>query len=195
MDQWCSRDRNLQGWDRDLVKILRRDRDFIKNFETETWSSRLETSKLVHFAEVFQKCVAMTSDLNFFQISGIFPSCFGCFLPERTTNKKSLNYWNFNKPFLCNIQSLKIWNLRDQDRDETWNLRDWDSQKWVLRPRPSLDTPSLLWTHYWLRCLNKFKENSKWQSGSLPKKWGAHVPPPLLTNEKRGNDDKFRIWA
>jgi len=34
IQQWCSRDRNLR--DRDLVKISRRDRDFIKNSETET---------------------------------------------------------------------------------------------------------------------------------------------------------------
>jgi len=34
--QWCNRDRNLWDRDRDLVKISRRDRDFIKNSETET---------------------------------------------------------------------------------------------------------------------------------------------------------------
>ena len=60
--------------------------------------------------------------LIFFQISGIFPTCFGCFLPANATNKKSLNYRNFSQPFLHNIQSL-----------ETWNLRDRDSQKWVSR--------------------------------------------------------------
>ena len=57
--------------------------------------------------------VGITSKL-FFQISAIFPTCFRCFLPANTTNKKS----------------LKNRNLRDQDRD---------SQKWVsrqvLRPR------------------------------------------------------------
>jgi len=26
-----------------------------------------------------------------------------------------LNYRNFNKPFLCKIQSLETWNLRDRD--------------------------------------------------------------------------------
>jgi len=66
--------------------------------------------------------VVITSDLNFFQIYGTFPTCFGCFLPANTTNKMSLIYINFNKPFLCNIQSL-----------ETWNLWDRDSQKWVSR--------------------------------------------------------------
>jgi len=54
----------------------------IKYFETET-----ETSKFVHFAEIFFKNVLITSDLNFFQISGIFPTCFGCFLPANTTKK------------------------------------------------------------------------------------------------------------
>jgi len=43
-DQWCSRDRNLR--DRDMVKISRRDRDFIKNSETrdlkfETWDIKI----------------------------------------------------------------------------------------------------------------------------------------------------------
>ena len=47
------------------------------------------------------------SDLNFIQNSGIFPTFFGCFLPANTTKKTSLNYRNFNKPFLCNIQSLE----------------------------------------------------------------------------------------
>jgi len=30
---------------------------------------------------------ARDSDLIFFQVSGIFPTCFGCFLPANTTNK------------------------------------------------------------------------------------------------------------
>jgi len=66
--QWCSRDRNLRDRDRDLVKISRRDRDFIKNSETETetrdlkFETETETSKSVHFAEIFQKNVAITSD-------------------------------------------------------------------------------------------------------------------------------------
>ena len=82
--------------------------------------------------------------LECFQISGIFPTCYGCFLAANTTNKKYLNYRNFNQPFLCNIQSLETWNSRD--RNEAWNLRDRDSQKWVSRwiPRPSLETPSLI---------------------------------------------------
>jgi len=59
--------------------------------------------------------------LNFSQISGIFATCFDCFLPANTTNTKSLNYRNFTLPFLRNIQTLETCNLRD--RDEAWNLR------------------------------------------------------------------------
>jgi len=40
--QWCSRDRNLR--DRDLVKISRRDRDFIQNSETRDLKFETETS-------------------------------------------------------------------------------------------------------------------------------------------------------
>ena len=68
----------------------------------ETCSSiprpRLETSKFRHFAKRFFKKCHHHVWLKFFQISGIFPSCFGCFLPANTTNKKSLNYRNFNQP-------------------------------------------------------------------------------------------------
>ena len=144
--QWCGPDRNLR--DRDLVEISRRDRDFIKNLETETRDFKFKTVtetrnfKICAFCRI-KKNVIITSDLNFFQISGIFPKCFDCFLVANTTNKKSLNYRSFNKPFLCNIQSLETWKLRD--RDETWNLRDRESQKWVSRrvsrPRPCLASP------------------------------------------------------
>jgi len=53
--QWCSRDRNRR--DRNLLIISRRDRDrdFIKNSETEA-------SKFVHFAEIKIKNVVITSD-------------------------------------------------------------------------------------------------------------------------------------
>jgi len=40
---------------RALVKISRRDRDFIKNSDTKT-------SKFVHFTEIFQKNVVITSE-------------------------------------------------------------------------------------------------------------------------------------
>ena len=71
-NQWCSQDRNIR--DRDVVKISKRDRDFIKNSETETRDLKFETetSKYVHFAEILLKNVVITSDFNFFQISGIF---------------------------------------------------------------------------------------------------------------------------
>ena len=79
-----------------------------------------------------------------------FCDVFGLFFTCKYNKQKSLNYINFNKTFLCNIQSIESWYLRGQD--ETWNLqdRDWDLQKWVSRqdfkpsrPRPSLETPSL----------------------------------------------------
>ena len=54
-----------------------------------------------------------------------FSDMFWLFLTCKYNKHKYLNYRNFYKPFLCNIQSLETWNLRD--RDETWNLRDRDS--------------------------------------------------------------------
>ena len=53
--QWCSRDRNLR--DRDLVKISRRDRDFIKNSETRDF-------KICAFCRIFFRRVLVVSYLK-----------------------------------------------------------------------------------------------------------------------------------
>jgi len=43
-------------------------------------------------------------------------------------------------------RSFDLW-----DRDETWDLRDRDFKKRVSRPRPSLETPSLVtWLNYFV---------------------------------------------
>jgi len=89
--------------------------------------------------------------LEFFHISGIFPTYFGCFLPANRTNKQSLNYWNLNKLFFCNIQSLEICSLRD--RDQTWIPRDRDCQNWVSR-----DAITNHFFHAWSMA-TKFKPN------------------------------------
>ena len=57
----------------------------------ETWSSRprIETSKFVHFAEIFLKNVVIPSELNFFQISGIFRHVLlvSCLQIQQTKNR------------------------------------------------------------------------------------------------------------
>jgi len=111
--QWCSQNRNLR--DRDLVKTSRPRLHQISETETRDF-------QICAFCRKFSKNVVITCMFYFFQISVIFPTCFGCFLPANTTNKKSLNYKNFTLPVLCNIQSFKTCSLRD--RDETWNLLD-----------------------------------------------------------------------
>jgi len=80
--QWCSQNGNLR--DRDLVKTLRprlhqksRGRD-----------SRLQNMWIL--PKFSKKIFVIISKLNFFQISDIFPTCFGCFMPANTTNK---NCW------------------------------------------------------------------------------------------------------
>jgi len=122
--------------------------------ETKTKTSKTPRPRLQNCWNFLQNFV-ITSDFNFFQISGIFPTCFGCFLPANTTNKKSLNHRNFNKRFLCNIQSL-----------ETWNLRDQDSHKWVSRRVSRFG----LGLHHWSRdsitgqynCAIVFWTKSQW---------------------------------
>jgi len=120
--------------------------------ETETWlkfreeaetsskiqdrESRLEVrdrdSRLQNLCILpkFKKNIAITTDLNFLQISDIFRRVL--VVSYLQIQQISSNHRNFNKPFLCHIKSL-----------ETWSPRDRDSQKWVSRPRASLETPSL----------------------------------------------------
>jgi len=127
---WFSQNRNLRDRDQLLVKTSRprlyqKSRDLRLEF-------RDRDSKLCAFCRIFLNDFIASAKLIFFQISGIFSTCFGCFLPANTANKKSLNYRNFTLPVFGNIQGLEtciLWN-----RDETWNLLvDRDSQKWVLR--------------------------------------------------------------
>ena len=79
---------------------------------------------------------ARASDLNFFNFLAFSQRVL--VVSYLQANKKSLNYRNFNKPYLCNIQSLETWNLRD--RDETWNFRDRDRDSQKM----GLETPSLV---------------------------------------------------
>ena len=116
LDQWCSRERNLRG--RDLVETSR------PRLHQKLDSRRENLS-------ILPKFIWMSSSLlSWIFYFWHFPTCFGCFLPANTTNKK-VNCRNFTNLFLCNIQSLETCNLRDWDK--TWNLRDRVSEKWVSR--------------------------------------------------------------
>jgi len=126
LDQWCSRERNL--WGQDLVKTSRpRLHQKLRDSRLEIWDRDSRRQNLSILPK-FWLNVVITSEFNFFYFWHC-PTCFGCFLPANTTNKKSLNFGNFTKLFLCNIQSLETCNFRDWD--ETWNLPDRASQKRV----------------------------------------------------------------
>ena len=117
--------------------MSRRDRDW-----------RLETrdrdSKISAFCRI-KKNIVITSKLNFFQISGIFPNCFGCFLPANTTNKQLLNYINFTVPFLCNSQSIETCSFETETRPETFET---ESRKNGSRDE-SRDRNQVSRLHHW----------------------------------------------
>ena len=96
-----------------------------KHFVNVHWpcivSNKERISKISSLPTWKSFCGRMCFCLEIFQVCGIFPWCFSCFLPANTT--KNLNSRNFDQPFLCNIQSLETWNLRDK----TWKLWDQDS--------------------------------------------------------------------
>jgi len=43
----------------------------------------------------YSKNIVATTKLQFFQISGIFPTCFGCFLSANTADKKHVDLQKF----------------------------------------------------------------------------------------------------
>jgi len=92
-----------------------KDWDFMKNSETwpVTWTTRprLDISKSVHFAKIFQKMIITTAKLNFFLISNIFRSVLVVSYLQIQQRENSLNYKSFTKPYPCNIESLKAISL------------------------------------------------------------------------------------
>jgi len=89
----------------------------------------------------FSKNFVTTAKLQFFWISGIFPTCLGCFLLANTADQNHVDLQRFTKPYFCGTQSLKrmcLWSRLRQDLNRlhstqlqrrgcnTSNLRDWD---------------------------------------------------------------------
>ena len=130
--QWCSRDCNIR--DLNLVKISRpRLRSRLHQKLRDRYSrhdvrDRDKHSRLQNFCILpkffWQRRYHFW--VEFFFYFWHFSDVFCLFLTWKYNQKKSLNYRNFDKPFICNIRSLETWNLRDRDRDEDWNLQDRD---------------------------------------------------------------------
>ena len=146
--QWCSRDRNLRN--RDLVKTSETESPWLHQ-KFRDWESRLQN--LWIFLKFFKKMLSSLLSL-FFRISGIFPTCFGCFLPANAMNKKLVELWNFYQAIsfrYSNSQDNRLWP-RPVAPSPRQDLRDWDRDtrkgvsRRVSRPRRSLETPSLVST-------------------------------------------------
>jgi len=72
----------------------------------KTSRPKLEIFRICAFCWIFSKNYHHHFEVEFFQIAGIFPICFGCFLLTNTTREKfvellkfykaiSLQYWQF----------------------------------------------------------------------------------------------------
>jgi len=115
-----------------------RDRDFIRNPETGDLKIETETRgfKIYAICRNFKKC-RHRFRVEFFQISGVFPTCFGCFLPANSTNKNRRN---------IEILLYHFFAVFKVSRPVTFETGNRDSQKWVSRrvsrPRPTFETPS-----------------------------------------------------
>ena len=95
------------------------DRDFIKNSETDTRDMMFETETNTRDFKIFAFCrnffdnVVITSESSFFFISGIFPTCFVCFLPENTTKK---SHW------IIEILINHLFAIFEVSRPETFEI-------------------------------------------------------------------------
>ena len=100
----------------------------------------------------FSKNIVATTKLQFFQISGIFPTCLGYFLSANTNRPKTR--W-FTKVLLSLIFAvLKASNecACHRDQDKTSNLRDWDSKNGKSRGQEQISR-----LHH---CLTRSRETS-----------------------------------
>jgi len=61
----------------------------------------------VDFAEYFQKSFFTTSKWNFFEFLAFSDLFLVVYYLKIERKSNSLNYINFSKPYLCNIQNLK----------------------------------------------------------------------------------------
>jgi len=100
LDQRCSRERNFRN--RDLVKTSR-----------PRLHQKLRDSRLEHFAKILFWMSSWLLSWIFLFLA--FSDIFWLFLTCKCNKQKSLNFRNFTKLFLCNIQSLETCSLRDQD--------------------------------------------------------------------------------
>jgi len=108
----------------------------------------------VNFAKLKKCChhFWLESFSNFWH----FPTCFGCFLPADTTNQKSLNHRNFNKPFFA------IFKVSRPETFETETCKNWsqdESRDQVLRLHHCYIYSDLivrLLVRSWYRCQAKF---------------------------------------
>jgi len=133
--QWCHRDHNL------------RDRDFTKNLETWKSRPRLETWKLVHFAEIKKKCPDHFL-VEFFLHFCNFVDMFCFFLPPNTTNKDRRIIEMLLCRFFATFKDSRpvAFETETERRRETFQI---ETRKNAFRPARSNPT-ALLVTDFWL---------------------------------------------
>jgi len=85
-------------------------------------------------------------NLQLFLISGIFPTCFGCFLSDlqMQQTKNMLIYKSFTKPYWCSTKASSKCTCdctgpRQDLKPSRLRLGKWE----VLRWRPNVEAPSL----------------------------------------------------
>ena len=138
-------------------KPKRRDRDLVKSSRPTPHRKirdlRIENLWIMPiFFYKFSKNIVATTKLQFFQISGIFPTCLGYFLSANTNRPKTR--W-FTKVLLSLIFAvLKASNecACHRDQDKTSNLRDWDSKNGKSRGQEQISR-----LHH---CLTRSRETS-----------------------------------
>jgi len=104
------------------------DRDFMKQSETETQDLKFETEtrelKVCDYAENFpqisKKCYHHF-EVEIFRISGTFPICFGCVIPQDTAERAHMELQNFYSVIIVavSLNAIGLWHRRMAFETET----------------------------------------------------------------------------
>ena len=93
----------------------------------------------------YSKNIVTSTKLQFFRISGIFPTCFGCFLSANTADQKHVDLQKFHLAIFLQYSKPQVHVLVIETK--TSKFRDWDSTN-----GKSWDQDQISRLHHWQTC-------------------------------------------
>jgi len=147
--QWCSQTVTFYTETDTWLKFRDETETSSKTPTIEVWDRDSRLQNLCVLPKL-KKNVVITSDLNFFQISGIFPTCFGCFLPTNTTNKNLWIIQIFINHFFTVFKVSRPETFETETRPETFETKT----ETETGKNGSRDLITVVWYHWFRKFIN-----------------------------------------